>query len=266
MLRYFFFLLLLLPYKTFAQNSLTGRVLGENNTAVSYASIKLLSKDSVFVKGTLTDAEGSFIVKDIQTQTYVLCVSSLGYKTKYLDVTVNDNSQELAPIQLETDNYQLNEIVVRGNSVVKKDNHILIIPDKLQKEHSYTGFDMVYNMMIPGVKVDRRTGKIKTMSGDVSMYINGVKAESKDIENLRGHDILKIEYYDIPTGRYAGEPAVINYIIKNHDTGGYVSLSGEQNIGYNSGKYDIAGKTSNKKRSEERRVGKECRSRWSPYH
>src|SRR3712207_9317922 len=50
-------------------------------------------------------------------------------------------------------------------------------------------------------------------------------------------------------GRYAGEPAVINYIIKNHDTGGYVSLSGEQNIGYNSGKYDIAGKTSNKKTS-----------------
>src|SRR3712207_7039628 len=55
-----------------------------------------------------------------------VCSSDL--KTKYLDVTVNDNSQELAPIQLETDNYQLNEIVVRGNSVVKKDNHILIIP------------------------------------------------------------------------------------------------------------------------------------------
>ena len=27
-----------------------------------------------------------------------------------------------------------------------------------------------------------------------------------------------------------------------------------------------AGKTDNTDRSEERRVGKECRSRWSPYH
>lgn len=249
MFRYLFFLLLLFPYKIFAQSSLSGRVLGENNTVVSYASIKLLSEDSVFVKGTLTDAEGNFIVKDLHPQTYVLCISSLGYKTIYIGVTVNNKSQELAPIQLETDDYQLKEIVVRGNSVVKKDNHILIIPDKLQKEHSYTGFDMVYNMMIPGVKVDRRTGKVRTMSGDVSMYINGVKAESKDIENLRGHDILKIEYYDIPTGRYAGEPAVINYIIKKHDAGGYVSLSGEQSIGYNSGKYDVAGKTSIKKTS-----------------
>ena len=29
---------------------------------------------------------------------------------------------------------------------------------------------------------------------------------------------------------------------------------------------DIWGKTLNETRSEERRVGKECRSRWSPYH
>ena len=27
-----------------------------------------------------------------------------------------------------------------------------------------------------------------------------------------------------------------------------------------------AGKAGGRKRSEERRVGKECRSRWSPYH
>ena len=27
-----------------------------------------------------------------------------------------------------------------------------------------------------------------------------------------------------------------------------------------------AGKTTTSERSEERRVGKECRSRWSPYH
>ena len=32
----------------------------------------------------------------------------------------------------------------------------------------------------------------------------------------------------------------------------------------NSGKYGVANLL--KKRSEERRVGKECRSRWSPYH
>lgn len=150
---------------------------------------------------------------------------------------------------MEADHYALNEIIVKGNTVMKKDGHLLIIPDKLQKEHSYTGYDLVYNMMLPGVNVDRRTGKISTIAGNVSMYINGVKVERKDIENLRGNDILKVEYYDIPTGRYAGESAVINYITKVYETGGYVSLSGEQNLGYNSGKYDVAGKISRKKTS-----------------
>ena len=32
------------------------------------------------------------------------------------------------------------------------------------------------------------------------------------------------------------------------------------------GKYKKRGRCRNEKRSEERRVGKECRSRWSPYH
>ena len=32
------------------------------------------------------------------------------------------------------------------------------------------------------------------------------------------------------------------------------------------GQKRTSGRSSNTKRSEERRVGKECRSRWSPYH
>src|SRR3954462_15061331 len=31
-------------------------------------------------------------------------------------------------------------------------------------------------------------------------------------------------------------------------------------------RFGVGGRTSERERSEERRVGKECRSRWSPYH
>src|SRR3712207_3024736 len=37
-------------------------------------------------------------------------------------------------------------------------------------------------------------------------------------------------------------------------------------VGYNRRRFDEMTNTSIRQRSEERRVGKECRSRWSPYH
>ena len=44
-------------------------------------------------------------------------------------------------------------------------------------------------------------------------------------------------------------------------TGSYVDASGSFGLDVQSG-----GKATLRFRSEERRVGKECRSRWSPYH
>ena len=41
-----------------------------------------------------------------------------------------------------------------------------------------------------------------------------------------------------------------------------VAFAGKSNVG----KSSLINALMNRKRSEERRVGKECRSRWSPYH
>ena len=43
-------------------------------------------------------------------------------------------------------------------------------------------------------------------------------------------------------------------------------LSREFKVGANVGRPQVAYRETIRKRSEERRVGKECRSRWSPYH
>lgn len=172
----------------------------------------------------------------------MLQIYSIGYKKQSLDISISGENVELSAIKLFPDNINMKEVVVVGKSLMRQDGHWLYIPDKTQKKHAYTGYDLIYNLMIPGIKVDRRNGSITTQAGEMSLYINGVKATSKDIENLRPKDILKVEYHDIPTGRYAGEPAVINYITKNYQQGGYVSLSGEQSMGYNKGKYDVSGK------------------------
>ena len=57
---------------------------------------------------------------------------------------------------------------------------------------------------------------------------------------------------------------IIVIMTNEEDLDGYNDDSDDDddknNVGDNYGDYD------NDKRSEERRVGKECRSRWSPYH
>ena len=53
-----------------------------------------------------------------------------------------------------------------------------------------------------------------------------------------------------------------NTSMKNYVDGTFVTNSGD-NL---TGQYDFNGGWTSNGRSEERRVGKECRSRWSPYH
>ena len=63
--------------------------------------------------------------------------------------------------------------------------------------------------------------------------------------NLNVHQMK----YRCPTARIVGTAVIRDYelLYKGSKTGSYLTIE-------------------KKKRSEERRVGKECRSRWSPYH
>ena len=39
--------------------------------------------------------------------------------------------------------------------LTRKDDHILAIPTKEQRNHAVTGYDLLSNLMVPGVSVDR---------------------------------------------------------------------------------------------------------------
>ena len=53
------------------------------------------------------------------------------------------------------------------------------------------------------------------------------------------HDIDKVEYYDVPSGKYMNDVAAVNFITKKYKTGGYVSVNAEQRIGYLNGDYNV---------------------------
>lgn len=122
----------------------------------------------------------------------------------------------------------------------------MIYPDKQQVKHSASGYDLLYHLMIPDVEVDRQNETVSSFQGDVTLYINGRKADAIEIRNLRSKEVKKIEYYDIPTGRYINDDAAINFILKEKETGGYISLNGEQHVGYLDGRYGLATKLHHK--------------------
>ncbi|MDE6535510.1 MAG: hypothetical protein K2K82_05805 [Muribaculaceae bacterium] len=143
---------------------------------------------------------------------------------------------------------QLNEVTVSARSSFRSENgHLIVIPDRQQKKHSFTGYDLLSNMMIPGVSVNRATGEVSALFGSVSLYINGIKATNAEVKALRPKDILSVEYYDAPTGVYAGENTVINFIVRTPETGGYGEVNAEQKVGYQKGDYGFAGKVVSQK-------------------
>lgn len=143
----------------------------------------------------------------------------------------------------------LGEVVVKGRSYIRQQDRLIIVPNKLDTRHSYTGYDLLYNLMIPGIDVDRTKGTVQVMRGDVTLYINGVKATYRDIQNLKPKEIVKIEYFESPTGKYSGDIASVNYIVKTYKSGGYVALDGTQTLGYLNGDYNFASKLSHGKTS-----------------
>ena len=225
-----------------AQHLLKGNISDESGSGILSANIKLYSADSTFIEGTATNDMGNFSFKSIKAGKYTLDVSSISYVNQFIDFEMPAQSYNLPVIILKADNVLLDEVEVKGSSFIRKKDHLLVIPDKEQKKHAYTGYDLLYNLMIPGVNVDRRENSVSTARGAATLYINGVKSDFREVQNLRPKDIERVEYYAIPSGRYIGDMATINYITKEYKAGGYLSIDGEQNIGYLAGKYNAGAK------------------------
>ena len=224
-----------------AQNKLYGTV--ENNgKPLPYVTVRLLETDSTFVSGVTTDTLGKYVFSNIEKGNYLVAFSSIGYKPAFIQIKMSDKNLEVPLVTLETENVVLGEVVVKGSSFIRKDDHVLVIPDKQQVKHASTGYDLLYNLMIPNIEVNKRTGTVSTFGGEVSLYINGEKADYRDVQSLRPRDIENVEYYDVPTGKYANDVAAINYIVKKRQSGGYIFADGKQTIGYMAGDYNIGGK------------------------
>lgn len=228
----------------YAQTAIQGKILDDMNQGVPYVTVRLLQADSVFVNGVASDSTGIYTFKNVKVGNYLLTISSIGYESIIIPVAARKNNVQINPIHLKTGSIALGEVEIKAQAFIRKEDRVLIIPDKKQLKHANTGYDLLNNLMIPNINVDRRNGQVTTLGGNVSLYIDGRKVDYREIQSLRPRDIEKVEYIDIPTGKYSNDLAAINYITKKYNSGGYVSLDAMQTVGYLDGDYNATSKVS----------------------
>ena len=231
---------------TYAQelHYIKGNVTDENHKPLPYVAVTLSDPDSILIKGAVTDSTGHFTFNNIERGKYIFTAKSMGFEDFSNPIVMEGKDIDMPDILLRTSNFLLDEVEVKGREFIRKEDFMLIIPGKQQSKHATTGYDLLDNLMIPGLDVDKQSGIVKNFNGLVTLYINGRKADFREVKSLRSKDIEKIEYHDAPKGIYAGEIAAINYIIKEYKTGGYLSVDGRQSIGYLNGDYNAIAKMS----------------------
>ena len=137
---------------------------------------------------------------------------------------------------------ELDEVVVKSSYLTREGDHILAIPTKEQRKHAVTGYDLLSNLMIPGVSVERSTGSVTTPNGAATLYIDGREVDFREVQSLRPKDVSRVEYFDVPTGKFAKDAYAINIIMKPLNNGGYTQLDASQNVGYLYGDYNLISK------------------------
>lgn len=111
MLKRFFVnaILVISPFASYAQQ-LEGRIVDKALNPIPFSNISALTADSLFIEGVVTDSAGVFILPTSAVRYTLLRISSVGYKTKYIQC----GEIGKFPIILDVDNVMLGEIVVKS--------------------------------------------------------------------------------------------------------------------------------------------------------
>ena len=148
----------------------------------------------------------------------------------------------------------------------------------------YTSLTSDGNVMVSSTE-DIENSSVITAQKDMTLTVGGKLTNSGTLEAgaaytaeeeeenpkfLQDAAALRITAYEIANSGNINASSILHVAsAKAMNNDGYMHSSGEARVsagGILSGSGSIGAKSSVNVRSEERRVGKECRSRWSPYH
>lgn len=198
--------------------SITGKIVDEQGNAIQFANVAMLqSKDSVFVKGVVSDENGSFIL-NTPHQNGIVKVTCIGYRTVFLNVT-DDN---LGVIVLKEESMTLGDVIVKSSLPKSKLKNGAVITTVAGSILEKTG--NIYKLLDRIPNVTTQNGKINIFGiGEPVIYINGKKVrDNTELDRLNPDEISTVEVKQNPGAQYASNvKAVIRINTKKRTKDGF---------------------------------------------
>lgn len=217
-----------------SERKLIGRLIDNHNLPVEFANIQLLNpKDSSFLCGGVSNANGDFVIPCQQKQA-LMKVSFVGYKTICKLVSI----ARIGNVRMQANSFLLKGVTVEAARVVEKVDRQIIFPTKEQVKTASNGYDLLDNLSLPTIIVNRAERKVLSLKGgDVQIRINDVKASMQDVLALQPDEVTKVEFINVPGLKYGDSnlDAVINYQVRRRYAGyvGGVSTMQGTKAGFN---------------------------------
>ncbi|WP_314649626.1 carboxypeptidase-like regulatory domain-containing protein, partial [Prevotella multiformis] len=85
-MKHIFMMLLFLVFSkgAYSQMSVKGNIVDENDKEVIGCSVRILSADSTFLLGGVTNDVGEFHIKGIESKNFIVHLSYIGYEDQYI--------------------------------------------------------------------------------------------------------------------------------------------------------------------------------------
>ena len=175
-----------------------GRIIDQNGDPLGFVSVVLLSADSTYIQGAVTDEKGCFMIKTTDA-CCILRLSFIGYKTTF----VNVSGEDIGTIQMMEDQPMLSEIIVNGQMPKTKltGNSMVTTIQGTILSQSGTAQEMLAK--VPGMTAKGEELEVLG-KGTPIIYINGRKMNDKnELKRLRSEEIQSVEVITNPGAQYA---------------------------------------------------------------
>lgn len=234
---------LLIASPSFAQHTISGKVVDENNSPLAGATILFKSKtDSTEKKIIVSDLQGEFNFDNKNRWQYTVEVSYINYKTLLYIINKKEDASNKLLLKMEPEENLLSAVTITGRkkALATKGGTTTMTVENSPLAQSQSAYDLLKNL--PGVSVGKDGDiKVKGKSGVVVM-IDGEPVEMGDnqlkslLKSTPGSTLKSIEIMNNPPASMdaSGNAGVINFIFKKNvrqGTNGTISSG----IGY--GKY-----------------------------
>lgn len=222
-----FSIALLITITSVSQIKLSGTILdASTNKPIDFANVALLQQDSVFIAGIETDEKGKFNFNNIAKGNYILSTSFMGYDKSQIKINNLEKDLDVGDIALLSSDISLNDVTITANSIIRKPDRQLILPTQAQIEAANNGVTLLRNLQLSRIIINPMDNKITTSGGEsVQLRINGVEVSQAEITAINPKDIIRIEYHDDPGMRYNNAAAVLDYIVRQRESGGNINTN-----------------------------------------